>query len=82
MYEFGYPSSPADVVEFFRSNYGPMTRAFASLGESAKQQVHNELMDLWSCHNRATDRDHHGRRRLSSGARAKISMTWREFPKR
>ena len=36
LYELSYPFSPADVVEFFRATYGPMTRAFASIGKEAK----------------------------------------------
>jgi SAM-dependent methyltransferase len=55
LYELSYPFSPADVVEFFRANYGPMTRAFASIGAEAQQQLRSELTDLWSRHNRATD---------------------------
>src|SRR5690242_12906091 len=35
LYELSYPFPPADVVEFFRANYGPTTRAFASIGEEA-----------------------------------------------
>ena len=55
LYELSYPFAPADVVEFFRVNYGPMTRAFASIGEKAQQQLREELTELWSRHNRATD---------------------------
>jgi len=55
LYELSYPFSPPDVVEFFRANYGPMTRAFASIGDEAQQQLRDELTDLWSRHNRATD---------------------------
>jgi ubiquinone/menaquinone biosynthesis C-methylase UbiE len=55
MYELSYPFSPPDVVEFFRVNYGPMTRAFRSIGEAAQQQLRAELTDLWSRNNRATD---------------------------
>jgi SAM-dependent methyltransferase len=55
LYELSYPFSPADVVEFFRVNYGPMTRAFASLGDEAQQQLRDELTDLWARHNRTTD---------------------------
>lgn len=55
MYELSYPFSPADVVEFFRANYGPMTRAFASIGEEAQERLRGELTDLWVRHNRATD---------------------------
>jgi SAM-dependent methyltransferase len=55
LYELSYPFSPADVVEFFRAKYGPMTRAFASIGEEAQRQLRDELTGLWSRHNRATD---------------------------
>jgi len=55
LYELSYPFSPADVVEFFRVHYGPMTRAFASIGAQAQQELRDELTDLWSRHNRATD---------------------------
>jgi SAM-dependent methyltransferase len=55
LYELSYPFSPADVVEFFRANYGLMTRAFASIAEEAQQQLRGELTDLWSRHNRAAD---------------------------
>jgi SAM-dependent methyltransferase len=55
LYELSYPFSAADVVEFFRANYGPMTRAFASIGEEAQRQLRDELTGLWSRHNRATD---------------------------
>src|SRR5215469_11412674 len=55
LYEFSYPFSPADVVEFFRANYGPVTRAFASIGGEAQQRLRGELTDLWFRHNRATD---------------------------
>jgi SAM-dependent methyltransferase len=55
LYELSYPFPPADVVEFFRANYGPMTRAFASIGADARQELTDELTDLWSRHNRASD---------------------------
>jgi SAM-dependent methyltransferase len=55
LYELSYPFLPADVVGFFRANYGPMTRAFASIGEVDQEQLRDELTDLWSRHNRATD---------------------------
>ncbi|MFN7939753.1 MAG: class I SAM-dependent methyltransferase [Bryobacteraceae bacterium] len=53
MYHFEYPFSPEGVVDFFRENYGPMTRAFASLENGAQAQLHAELSGLWACHNRA-----------------------------
>ena len=48
MYPFEYPFSPADVVEFFRENYGPMTRAFAALESQGQEKLRNELVELWS----------------------------------
>jgi SAM-dependent methyltransferase len=33
VYRFDYPFAPTDVVEFFRQNYGPTTRAFAALAQ-------------------------------------------------
>jgi len=54
-YRFDYPFSPAEVVEFFRQNYGPTTRAFASLGLPEQTALRAELVDLWTSHNQATD---------------------------
>jgi hypothetical protein len=52
MYHFRYPFPPEEVVEFFRANYGPMTRAFASLDATAHANLRRELVGLWSTHNR------------------------------
>jgi SAM-dependent methyltransferase len=52
MYQFDYPFAPAQVVEFFRCNYGPMTRAFASLDEQGQEALRSELTRLWLIHNR------------------------------
>lgn len=52
-YPFDYPFSPEEVVEFFRTNYGPMSRAFASLDANARADLRAELVRLWSTHNRA-----------------------------
>jgi SAM-dependent methyltransferase len=51
MYRFDYPFPPDRVVEFFRTNYGPMARAFASLDEGGQAQLRRELTGLWSDHN-------------------------------
>jgi SAM-dependent methyltransferase len=48
-----YPFSPDAVVEFFRVNYGPMTRAFASLDASGQKALRSELVRLWAEHNTA-----------------------------
>jgi SAM-dependent methyltransferase len=55
IYHFDYPFSPQAVVDFFRTNYGPMSRAFASLDEIGQKKLHNELVDLWSSSNKASD---------------------------
>jgi hypothetical protein len=51
MYHFDYPFPPNGVVEFFRANYGPMTRAFASLDTRSEEKLRNEIVALWSAHN-------------------------------
>jgi len=48
MYIFEYPFPPNEVVEFFRVNYGPMTRAFASLDATGQAALREELTNLWS----------------------------------
>ena len=55
VYQFDYPFGPANVVEFFRTNYGPMTRAFANLGEQEGAGLRSDLVDLWSSYNVARD---------------------------
>jgi SAM-dependent methyltransferase len=54
-YHFEYPFAPEGVVEFFRANYGPMTRAFASLDAAGQEKLRGELVRLWSACNRAVD---------------------------
>jgi SAM-dependent methyltransferase len=55
MYRFDYPFGPAAVVDFFRTYYGPTTRAFAALGEDERAALRRALVDLWSSHNLSTD---------------------------
>jgi len=55
VYHFDYPFPPAAVVEFFRTNYGPMSRAFASLHMPGQEILRGELVSLWSAHNKAAD---------------------------
>ena len=54
-YRFDYKFPPAEVVEFFRENYGPTTRAFASLGETDRIALRADLVDLWASHNQAAE---------------------------
>lgn len=53
-YRCEYPFPPETVVRFFRDNYGPMVRAFASLDEEGQETLHRELVALWSRHNSDT----------------------------
>jgi SAM-dependent methyltransferase len=53
MYHFDYPFPPDEVVEFYRTNYGPMSRAFASLPSGGQEQMRGELVELWSANNQA-----------------------------
>ena len=55
MYRFNYPFPPAGVVEFFRRNYGPTTRAFSTLGDADREALRTALVDLWSTHNTSSD---------------------------
>src|SRR5262249_48836425 len=50
-YHFEYPFPPEAVVEFWRTNYGPMSRAFASLDSDGQEKLRSELVRLWSAHN-------------------------------
>lgn len=54
-YQFDYPFAPVEVVEFFREYYGPTTRAFASLGDTARASLRKELTELWASNNRSVD---------------------------
>jgi len=40
---------------FFRQNYGPTTRAFATLGEADQAALRTDLVDLWTSHNQASE---------------------------
>lgn len=55
MYPFDYPFSPAEVAEHFRVFYGPMNRAFASLDDAGQAALRQDLEDLWTRSNQATD---------------------------
>ena len=54
-FHFEYPFPPDAVVDFFRTNYGPMSRAFASLDVNGQEKLRSELVRLWSAHNKAVD---------------------------
>lgn len=55
LYPFEYPFGPAKVAEFFAEYYGPTNRGYASLGEAARQALHEDLIALWTRNNLKTD---------------------------
>ena len=55
IHHFDYPFPPDAVVEFYRTNYGPMSRAFASLDVTGREELRRELVELWSAHNNSND---------------------------
>ena len=52
---FNFPFPPAEVVEFFRTYYGPTEKAFGALDENGQAALRSDLEQLWSRHNKATD---------------------------
>jgi SAM-dependent methyltransferase len=57
LYHFRYPFNPEQVVEFFRSYFGPINRANAHLPPAEWEALRTELVALWSKHNLSTDPD-------------------------
>ena len=55
LYPFRYPFSPSEVVEFFRTYYGPSYKAFAALDAEKQSALREELEQLWTEHNIATN---------------------------
>ena len=55
LYPFKYPFRVAEVVEFFRAYYGPTNRAFSTLDTLGQTALRQDLEQLWSQHNQATD---------------------------
>ncbi len=52
---FEIPLSPPEVVEFFRTWYGPTMRAFAALDGEKQVALRHDLEELWAGHNQAKD---------------------------
>lgn len=55
LYPFRYPFPPSKVVEFFRTYYGPSHKAFAALDAEKQDALQQELEQLWTEYNTATD---------------------------
>ena len=55
LYPFRYPFPPSEVVEFFRTYYGPSYKAFAALDAEKQSALRADLTQLWTEHNTAAD---------------------------
>lgn len=53
LYVVQYPFPPAEVVEFFRTFYGPTNRAFAALDDAGQLALRSDLEAHWSAANLA-----------------------------
>ncbi|HBB86054.1 MAG TPA: SAM-dependent methyltransferase [Blastocatellia bacterium] len=52
---FKFPFPPAEVVEHFRTYFGPVQKAFGALDESGQAALRQDLEQLWTGNNSATD---------------------------
>lgn len=50
-----FPFPPAEVVEHFRTFFGPTKMTFAALGANEQSALRRDLEELWTRHNQATD---------------------------
>jgi SAM-dependent methyltransferase len=55
LYPFRYPFAPTEVVEFFRTYYGPSYKAFAALEAEKQAALRADLEQLWTENNTTTD---------------------------
>lgn len=52
---FNYPFGVPQVVEFFRQNYGPTQRAFATLEAAGQEALRHDLEQVFAAHNRSAN---------------------------
>lgn len=55
LYPFQFPFPPEQLVEFWRTYYGPTLKAFAALDAEKQAALRQDLEALWTEHNAATD---------------------------
>ncbi|HKX83345.1 MAG TPA: class I SAM-dependent methyltransferase [Pyrinomonadaceae bacterium] len=55
MAEFDYDFPPAEVVELFKTYFGPTVMAFKAIPPENHEAYRSDLESLWSQHNTATD---------------------------
>lgn len=51
LYPFQFPFPPAELVEFWRTYYGPTLKAFAALDDGKQSALRQDLEALWAEHN-------------------------------
>jgi SAM-dependent methyltransferase len=51
LYPFQFPFPPAELVEFWRTHYGPTLKAFAALDDGKQSALRQDLEALWAEHN-------------------------------
>jgi SAM-dependent methyltransferase len=51
LYPFRFPFPPAQLVEFWRTYYGPTLKAFAALDDGKQSALRQDLEALWAEHN-------------------------------
>ncbi|MDQ1640415.1 MAG: hypothetical protein QOF62_3754 [Pyrinomonadaceae bacterium] len=52
---FKFPFAPAEVVEHFRTYFGPVQKAFGALDEHGQAALRHDLEQLWTGNNSASD---------------------------
>ena len=50
-----YPFSTPELVDYFRQHFGPVKRAFDSIGTAQQRSLRAEMEDIYTAHNIATD---------------------------
>ena len=59
LYRMHYPFPPAEVVEFYRVNYGPVNRAFAALDDEGQSALRHDLEQVWTRNNHSSNGSTH-----------------------
>ena len=59
MYPMRYPFPPAEVAQFFFAYYGPTLRALAGLDTAGQTALRQDLEQLWTTNNQASDGSTH-----------------------
>jgi hypothetical protein len=50
---WAYPFDVGEIVEYFRAAYGPMKRAFESLGPAGREALRDDLDTVFATHSKS-----------------------------